>query len=201
MMRPILVLTTLLTSSTLAANTIKFINHCPYPFYVWTVGAGQSGEDKDARIVLPNDSSYIMGMINTEASGAGGQALKIRDLPNYRTAPAGILQLEYYLEPSRGKLWYDLSLVDCNPADAHDSPRYCPLVAGGVQVYTQGQEDMCPTAWCSGSACHNTYTTAGSWQGEPTLECEFLVFAFTPNRVSTTLLNGQSPIFFLFSSS
>jgi hypothetical protein len=63
-------------------------------------------------------------MRNTEALG-GGLSLKIRDLDHYAVAPAGIIQVEYHLEPSKGFMWYDLSAVDCDLTAGPENAMYC----------------------------------------------------------------------------
>jgi hypothetical protein len=52
-------------------------------------------------------------------------SLKIRDLPYYAVAPAGIIQVEYHLEQSAGAMWYDLSAVDCNLMVGPEDAMYC----------------------------------------------------------------------------
>jgi hypothetical protein len=71
-----------------------------------------------------NGGSVVHNMLNTEVLG-GGLSLKIRDLPYYAVAPAGIIQVEYHLEPSTGAMWYDLSAVDCNHSVGPEDPMYC----------------------------------------------------------------------------
>ncbi|KAJ4310842.1 hypothetical protein N0V94_008246 [Neodidymelliopsis sp. IMI 364377] len=118
-----------------AANTVKLINHCPYDLYAWTVGpakTGYDGEDYQA-LTVPANSEVHHGMINSEALG-GGISLKLRDLPKYEVAPAGILQVEYHLEPSTNSVWYDLSAIGCNLAHGPESPWFCPLIGGGIEV-------------------------------------------------------------------
>jgi hypothetical protein len=97
-------------------NIVKFINHCPYPLFFWQVGPRDSGIDGSntyRQMVPGGGGSVIHEMRNTEALG-GGLSLKIRDLDHYAVAPAGIIQVEYHLEPSKGFMWYDLSAVDCD---------------------------------------------------------------------------------------
>ena len=66
----------------------------------------------------------IHEMRNTEALG-GGLSLKTRDLDRYAVAPAGIIQVEYHLEPSKGFMWYDLSAVDCDLTAGPENAMYC----------------------------------------------------------------------------
>jgi hypothetical protein len=88
-------------SLTSAANTVKFINHCPYDIYFWTAGPSKDLQSQDAaHVTVPgNGGSVIHGMLNTELLG-GGISLKMRDMPYYTVAPAGIIQVEYHLEPT-----------------------------------------------------------------------------------------------------
>lgn len=99
-------------------------------------------------------------------------ALKIRDLPHYEVAPAGIVQVEYNLEPSRDALWYDLSVIDCDHSLGPGDPSFCPLVGGGIKMHIPGAEEgACPPAWCREGKCENTYERHGSWLGEPSFRC------------------------------
>lgn len=158
-----------------AFNTIKFINHCPYDIYYWAVGPAGSniGHTDEHRIIVPgNHGTAIHGMVNTEFLN-GGMALKIRDYPKYQAAPAGILQIEYNLEPSRNAVWYDLSALDCDHGLGPNHPRFCPLISGGIKMHIPGAEKgHCPPAWCSNGKCENVYDRPGSWHGEPTFKCE-----------------------------
>jgi hypothetical protein len=130
------------------------------------------GED-DERIMVPSNSgSIVHNMVNTEQFG-GGLAIKIRDLPHYRVAPAGIVQVEYNLEPSKNHLWYDLSAIDCDSSVGPENPRFCPLVDGGIKLYAPNQTDAaeCPEASCVDGVCYDAYTAHGSWHNEPTFRC------------------------------
>lgn len=174
--------------SATAANTIKFINHCPYDIWYWTVGPAPAacnaahptclqmatalqGLDSE-RINIPGLGSAIHGLINTELLDAG-LSLKIRDVPRYQVAPAGIVQVEYHFEPSRSSVWYDLSVIDCDHTVGPEHSSFCPLVGGGVKLHIPNAEKgWCPPAWCENGECVNTYERHGSWFGEPTLECK-----------------------------
>jgi hypothetical protein len=71
----------------------------------------------------------------TVAEGTGGGiSLKIRDLPYYAAAH-GIIQAEYF-ERLDGRLYYDLSFVDCSKLDDPTDHRYCPFASGGVWMYS-----------------------------------------------------------------
>jgi hypothetical protein len=114
------------SSLAVAANSVKFTNRCPYDIWFWTAGPSKDlhANDED-RIMVPRDGgSVIHGMSNTEELG-GGVSLKMRDVPYYQVAPAGIIQVEYHLEPSKSAMWYDLSAVDCNINVGPDNPMYC----------------------------------------------------------------------------
>ncbi|KAF1836935.1 hypothetical protein BDW02DRAFT_613625 [Decorospora gaudefroyi] len=158
---------------TTAANTIKFINHCPYNIYYWTVVpySSTSGNDLEHTMVPAHGGSIIYNMVDTEKLG-GGISIKMRDTPFYQVAPAGIIQVEYHLEPTTSSLWYDLSAVDCDKTVGPENPSYCPLIAGGVRMYVAVRpRGQCPEAFCSKGKCHNTYLEHGSWEGEPTYRC------------------------------
>ena len=157
-----------------AYNNLKFVNHCPYDVYSWTVGpagSGLEGRDHEA-VTIPANSVTVHGMYNGETMH-GGIAIKLRDIPKYQVAPAGIIQVEYNLEPSQNNLWYDLSAIDCNHNVGNEDPSYCPLIAGGMKVSVQKVKyGRCPTAWCGADGCHNVYKEHGFWQGEPTFRCD-----------------------------
>jgi hypothetical protein len=162
-----------------AANSIIFTNNCAYDAWFWTVGPPPpgdkenlyKGEDWEGRVVQGNGGTTVHALVDTEELG-GGMALKIRDLPKYRVAPAGIVQLEYHLEPTKNYLWYDLSLIDCNRSVGPDSPLFCPLVGGGINLTVSGLPDRhCPPAWCKNGQCFNTYEKAGPFAGEPSYSC------------------------------
>ncbi|RAR15068.1 hypothetical protein DDE83_001505 [Stemphylium lycopersici] len=100
-----------------ATNTIKFINHCSYDIWFWTVGPAESkilGADQDRNMVPGNGGSVIHNMIDTEKAG-GGISLKMRDYPYYQVAPAGIIQVEYHFQPSVSAIW----------PEGHCPPAYC----------------------------------------------------------------------------
>ncbi|OAL49538.1 hypothetical protein IQ07DRAFT_485311, partial [Pyrenochaeta sp. DS3sAY3a] len=164
-----------LTVSVRAYNSIKFVNHCPYDIWFWTVGPSGSKIDGSdaARIAVPgNHGTTVHGMVNTELLG-GGLALKMRDVPRYQAAPAGIVQAEYHLQPSKNSIWYDLSVIDCDAAVGPENPAFCPLVGGGIKMHIpEAKQGRCPPAWCSNGSCKNTYEEHGSWFGEPSFMCE-----------------------------
>lgn len=160
-----------------AANSVIFTNHCPYDLFAWTVGpagSGYAGEDRDA-VTLPAQTITTHAMV--KAAG-GGISLKLRDLPFYRVAPAGILQVEYNLLAGRNELWYDLSAIDCEAGAGPESSSFCPLVQSGVRVHVERADRgrfvdpaECPSAGCGAQGCYNTYRQHGTWKGEPTFKC------------------------------
>ncbi|RMZ71771.1 chitin binding [Pyrenophora seminiperda CCB06] len=97
-------------------------------------------------------------------------ALKIRDYPSYNVKPAGIIQVEYNVEASKGKLWYDLSAIDCDPEAGPMNPNYCPFLAGGLKLSIPASP-ACTQATCSGGTCEKTYLTHESFLNEPTMNC------------------------------
>jgi hypothetical protein len=123
-------------------------------------------------MVPGNSGSIIHNLVNTEQYG-GGLSIKMRDLPHYRVAPAGIVQVEYNLELSKNNLWYDLSAIDCDSSVGPENPRFCPLVEGGIKVHVPDQPNgsICPEAHCVDGVCYDTYTEHGSWYNEPTFRC------------------------------
>lgn len=179
-----------------AANNILMDNHCPYDLYFWTVGpagSGFNGTDHEVLTISAN-SRTIHGMINTEAIH-GGISLKIRDLPRYQVAPAGIIQVEYNLEPSKNDIWYDLSAVDCNRNLGPEDPSFCPLIQGGMKIYVpDADEKNCPPAWCDATGCFNTYTEHGFWKGEPSFRCDAgvdIMFETCTESAGPRTFNGQ----------
>ena len=112
---------------TLAANTVKFLNHCPYPLYFWTVGpADYESDSSDAACTLvPSNGGSAIHTMQDSTNLDGGMTLKVRDYPYYNVAPAGIIQIEYNLEVQKQALWYDLSAIDCNHAVGPEHPGYC----------------------------------------------------------------------------
>ncbi|PSN66813.1 hypothetical protein BS50DRAFT_573610 [Corynespora cassiicola Philippines] len=163
----ILSLLSLLPTPTLSANNVIFVNHCPYPLHFWPV-KGEQVHDWELTTVPSNGGSHILPMSVWEG---GGISLKIRDVPHYEVAPAGIIQAEYNFEPTKNSIWYDLSTIDCVVSSGPTDPMYCPFIEGGVKMYVEGQ-DKCPIAACSNTQCTNTYRTHGFWLGEPSFVCD-----------------------------
>ncbi|KAH8732417.1 hypothetical protein GQ44DRAFT_766556 [Phaeosphaeriaceae sp. PMI808] len=168
----------LLISVANAANTAHFINKCPYNIYFWTIGPPRSPSrvhdhnEDDEYTVVPPHSTASTPLENT-SKWIVGISLIIRDLPYFQKAPAGILQVEYHLEPSKNRLWYELSAIRCDYAAGAQHPTYCPLVAGGVKLSVRGQSKghKCPKAYCQRDGCFNMYMRPGSWKHDPTWMC------------------------------
>ncbi|KAH9871869.1 hypothetical protein J1614_006127 [Plenodomus biglobosus] len=160
-----------LITSTLAAGSIIFVNHCTYPIYFFEVGLGSAGEDH--QFVTVPGQGFVSHQLKSTEGIESGISIKIRDVSEYRVAPAGILQAEYNLHPdTTGTLWYDLSIIDCKRGAEPTSPEFCPLILGGVKMYVPGHEDNgCRTALCSATGCKNTYLEPGPKPGDPTLSC------------------------------
>ncbi|KAJ4333630.1 hypothetical protein N0V87_007480 [Didymella glomerata] len=183
-----------------AEKNIKIINHCPYDVYSWAVGpagSGWEGKDYQAVTILANTVTY-QGMANCERT-KGGISVKLRDLPHYEVAPAGIIQVEYNLVPSQNHLWYDLSAIDCNHNVGPEHPSFCPLIGGGMKVYVENADQgKCPPAWCDADGqCHNTYKEHGSWQGEPSFRCDAgkdIVVEFCTARAGPRTFNGYNKL-------
>ncbi|KAF1932694.1 carbohydrate-binding module family 18 protein [Didymella exigua CBS 183.55] len=190
-------LATVLSAVVSAENNIKFINHCPYDVYSWAVGpagSGWTGHDHEA-VAIPANTVTYQGMVDCGITG-GGISVKLRDLPRYEVAPAGIIQVEYNLVPSKNHLWYDLSAVDCDHTVGPEHPSFCPLIGGGLKVYIEhADEGKCPPAWCSANGqCHRTYTEHGYWHGEPTFRCDAgkdVVVELCTKRVGPRTFNGH----------
>jgi hypothetical protein len=85
----------------------------------------------------------------------------------------GIGQGEYSFNPVNGKVWYDLSFIDCDPNVGPENPTFCPFIDGQIEMYPFGQGyETCPKAYCKDGICYKTYMQHGSWQDEPTHMCE-----------------------------
>jgi hypothetical protein len=157
-----------------ALDSIVFTNHCPYDIFLWAVGPPGSnfvGQDNERTTIPGNHASVVLPMVNTEHLGSG-MTLKLRDLPEYRVAPAGIVQVEYHFEPSTGSVWYDMSVVDCDQSRGPEQPLYCPLLDGGIKLHVSGgTRGHCPPAWCNNDGCRQVYTEHGTWPNEPTFRC------------------------------
>ncbi|KAJ4382414.1 hypothetical protein N0V86_002749 [Didymella sp. IMI 355093] len=179
-----------------AEKNIKHVNHCPYDIYSWTVGPAGSewtGHDHEA-ITIPANTVTYQGMANCELTH-GTISVKLRDLPRYEIAPAGIVQMEYNLVPSKNHLWYGLSAIDCNHNVGPEDPYFCPLVGGGMKVYVEhAGEGKCPPAWCdTDGQCHNIYEEQGQWQGETNFRCDAgkdIVIEFCTERTGPRTFNG-----------
>ncbi|KAH7139367.1 hypothetical protein B0J11DRAFT_501524 [Dendryphion nanum] len=152
----------LFTGPVTAHHKVTFMNHCTYPLYFWQVLPNVHPSDDTATYVAPGDSllHHMPPGIST--------SIKMRDLPNYEVAPAGITQFEYFVDGFR--LWYDLSYIDCNQTGGPTDPMYCPFAAGGVKLSTS--DPHCPVAVCQlGGTCEQTYLIEGGWKDEPSLSC------------------------------
>lgn len=151
-----------------ATDKLIITNGCSYDAWGWTVAPGYPGEDWD-RIRIPgNGTTTILDMTTTTA----GVSFKIRDLPRYRVAPAGVLQVEYNLHRKVKSLYYDFSVINCNLDAGPKDAMHCPLFHSGVDVYPKGNaEGHCLSSSCRGKDCERTYKDHGSWPNEPTLHC------------------------------
>lgn len=146
-------------------------NHCDYDLYFWVVGTGTIERDSDHTRV-PARSQLIDSMKEFQS----GTAIKIRDLPYYTVAPAGILQLEYFLDHGQNKIFYDSSIINCDIHAGPQSPSYCPFAHGGVNLTIPSKREPlyeCRDAYCRlGGKCNReTYLRPGGWVGEPSLSC------------------------------
>lgn len=151
-----------------ATDTLTIINHCTYPLWFWTVRPVEATPDEESTYVAPNGGRFVH-YLETHPTGSG-LVLKMRDLPYYATAPAGIVQVEYNKKPDL--TWYDLSYIDCSKELDYTNPYYCPFAAGGVRMYHNSQSNLCPTIHCQiPGNCDKTYLRHGSWKGEPSWAC------------------------------
>ncbi|KAF2263721.1 hypothetical protein CC78DRAFT_603240 [Lojkania enalia] len=164
---PLTLLATLLSllTPTSAVNQVIIRNYCNTSLYFWTVYHDYAPPDW-AHTSVPPRSAMTIPMLQHYQ---GAIALKIRDIPHYAVAPAGILQLEYNL--AGRQVWYDLSIIDCDVNAGPTSPLYCPFVHGGVMLRTSDRTGRCPTAHCEGPVCSGAYLRPGGWLGEPTFVC------------------------------
>ncbi|KAH7088454.1 hypothetical protein FB567DRAFT_579320 [Paraphoma chrysanthemicola] len=157
-----------------AENTITFNNKCPYDVFYWTVppgGQAAPGIIDSEWTKVPALGTHTYLMPNGVALG-GGSAIKVRDLPRYQVKPAGIIQFEHNVQTE--KLWYDMSVIDCNAAVGPEDPSFCPLIGGGVKmfVHNQGEGEDCQTATCNpDGTCERVYFNHGHWLNEPSLSC------------------------------
>jgi len=182
---------------TFAANTVKFLNHCPYPLYFWTVGPADYESDSSdaAHILVPSNGGSAIHTMQDSTNLDGGMTLKLRDYPYYNVAPAGIIQIEYNLEMQRQALWYDLSAIDCDHGVGPEHPGYCrewlffffflfffvfladhiyfvAFMAGGMSLrVANAPSGECPSAHCSKERCDGTYMTHDSYLDEPSFWC------------------------------
>ncbi|KAF2191049.1 hypothetical protein K469DRAFT_808105 [Zopfia rhizophila CBS 207.26] len=165
-------------SAVSAANNVIFRNYCPYDLYYWAVyPKTPAPRDQDYEIV-PAYSVQYHAMANPDA---GGISLKIRDKPHYEVAPAGILQLEYNLEPYL--IWYDFSAIDCRMDHSKDS-YHCPFLSRGVHVTTTGPSE-CQSMFCSLRDCD----PRRAWNH---ISLSFLT-PLRPELVSSAILRGSRP--------
>lgn len=171
-----------LMSSRSAANIVKFVNHCPHEVYSWTVGpaaSGYDGEDNEV-VTIPANAIAVQDMLQGNTVG-GGIALKIRDVPHYRVAPAGIIEVEYYLDPSINSLSYGISTTNCNHGAGSEDPSFCPLVGGGMKVHVEGtDQSSCGVLSCGTDGCDNTFTQSGLCGAQHDLSIEFCTESVGP---------------------
>ncbi|KAF2828608.1 hypothetical protein CC86DRAFT_346982 [Ophiobolus disseminans] len=183
-----------------SAAHVEFVNKCHYSFWFWPVGPGDrpSHSDNAAIEVLGNGMTTYHVMENTELLH-GGLVLKIRDVPSYQQAPAGIVQVEYYTAHSNQDLWYDLSAINCDDKAGPENPMYCPLLEGGVSltVIDAITGAPCQDAYCTKYGCHDTYMDHGFWEGEPSFKCSLgsniKVETCTHGQARKTLEDGEEP--------
>ncbi|KAF1978572.1 hypothetical protein BU23DRAFT_227889 [Bimuria novae-zelandiae CBS 107.79] len=153
-----------------AANNIIWKNHCIYDLYFWTVPTRTREEDSAYRII-PAGSQF------TETMLPGSIVVKIRDVPHYTVQPAGILQLEYYMDHRGNKLWYDSSIINCDRHAGAESPSYCPFAHGGLRMSIPAK--LPPLVACLDSSCNLDgfcdgwlmYLRTGGFKDEPSLNC------------------------------
>lgn len=161
-----------LMSTGSAANIVKFVNHCPYNIYSWTVGpaaSGFDGEDNEA-VTIPANAVAVQDMLQDNTVG-GGIALKIRDVPQYRVAPAGIIEVEYNLKPSSNSLSYGISTTNCNHGTDSEDPSFCPLMGGGMKVHVEkADQSSCGVAQCGPDGCDNNFTGLCGAQNDLSIE-------------------------------
>jgi hypothetical protein len=152
-----------------SSSKVTIMNHCSYPLYYWVVRSEVATPDSDHITVAPGDTAIHPMEIDHR-----GISLKIRDVPRYAKGPAGIIQVEY-TNVGHGNTFYDLSVIDCNRLPDNANPDYCPFIAGGVSMYTNGHEtkNLCQSAQCQipGSCDERTYKEHGYWKDEPSFHC------------------------------
>ncbi|EAT84189.1 hypothetical protein HBH56_040980 [Parastagonospora nodorum] len=155
-----------------ADRQVHFVNKCPYALFYWVVGPEKSnlpsGDENHYEVFANSNSSHAM--LDTRGWG-GGVSLKIRDVPYYEHQPAGILQVEYTLDPAKRSIWYDMSYIDCDANVGYKDPKYCPLKDGGITLETPAKFN-CPNASCEHGVCSKVYDKHGAWPGEPSYACD-----------------------------
>ncbi|KAF2795282.1 hypothetical protein K505DRAFT_336212, partial [Melanomma pulvis-pyrius CBS 109.77] len=149
-----------------ATNAVHLVNHCPYDMYFWVVGPNEQIHDNAYSTVPGNGGTVIHSMRAISPESPGGINIKIRDLPHYEVAPAGIIQVEYALDLAQSMIFWDLSAIDCARDSNPTNPYFCPFVDGGIKMYTTGGPAQ-KVATCLGAQCLDAYTEHGVWHGEP----------------------------------
>lgn len=176
-----------LVSFSSAANTVKFINHCPYDVYSWTVGpasSGFTGEDSEA-VTIPANTVTTQDMLSSNMIG-GGIALKLRDVPEYRIAPAGIIEVGYNLSPHKNSLSYGVSAINCDRKAGPEDPSFCPLMRGGIEVNVEALgHARCSSASCGADGCSNTLK-----ESEACNAASDISIGFCTERVGPRTFNG-----------
>ncbi|KAI1333878.1 hypothetical protein F5Y15DRAFT_430332 [Xylariaceae sp. FL0016] len=136
------------------------VNNCAKPMYLWSVDA-----DKTSAVhkLAANGGRFSEQM---HAPSSGGVSMKVHGDKNGGVVPAcdphryscKLTQFEYTLAKAQGKVYYDISFVNC----AHGkNAGNCPGHAGGVKVHcTNGK---CPVRKCdAGAFCpHEVYYHCG----------------------------------------
>jgi hypothetical protein len=162
----LVVIISILSPLAFAVNSLHVINNCPYNLYFWVLGPDEPDLDEKLNIVNPHNT-IIHQMFAMSPERKAGSVLKIRDLPHYQIASAGIIQVEYNLDPAANHITWDLSAIDCHREVGPSDPNYCPFIAGGIKMYTNGEGPHEKSASCLGDQCIDAYTKHGYWLGEP----------------------------------
>lgn len=141
MLRAVVILLSLAAIRSVRALGYAVIdNRCNFPVYMWAVDAVRNPLES---VQIPSKTSYTEVYHNLST---GGVSLKLSAID----ANDVITQLEYTLDLSASKIWYDGSNVNCATST-------CPFYTYGMELSTSDMS--CPTRSCPpDQLCTGFYT-------------------------------------------